>query len=90
MYNDIAFEIIDYLSKTVPDDHHWGISNEEHWNDFRDYIRCGEAEITIEIICTNITDDLELTLPKEIYDKIVEVCNFFNVSQEYWQNIKFE
>ena len=89
-YNAVVYEIIDYFSKTVPDDHHWGVPDEEHWNGFRDFVKCNEAGVMLEMLCENIKDDLEISIPNDIYNKLVDVRKYFGVSPEYWQDILHE
>jgi hypothetical protein len=90
LYNDMVCQIIDYLNSTTPDDSHWGVPNDEHWDEFKNDVKSGEAGITLESICTNIKEDLEIVLPNAIYNKLVDVCKFFCVASDYWQDILHE
>jgi hypothetical protein len=81
-YNGIVYTILDYLNTIIPD--------KERWDGYKMSVKCGEGGVMLEIMCENIKDDFELIIPDEIYDKLVEVCNFFGVSPSYWQDILHE
>jgi hypothetical protein len=90
LYEQMAYDIINYIDCIFPGENRGNVYYNNKWDHYRNLVEHNEACIAFEDISDIIKDDLELTLPNDIYNKLVEVCKFFRVSPTYWQDILHE
>ena len=77
-YNNEIYNILDFIEKMIPNQHWISVA--------REGVEHSESQISIECICENIFEyDIKLT--QDIYDRLIETCHFFDISEEYWNKL---
>ena len=89
-YEKMANEVIDYIDSVLPGEQWSNIYHKNRWDHYRELIEHNETCVAFETLSVVISEDFELTLPNDVYSKLVCVCQFFHVSSDYWQDIKRE
>jgi hypothetical protein len=54
-----------------------------------DCIENNETLVGLETLCLEL-DSPDITLPVEVYQKLIDACKFLGVSPDYWQDILHE
>ena len=89
-YEKMAKEVIDYIDSIAPGEQWSNIYYKNRWDHYRELIEHNETCVAFENLSDIISEDMELLLPNDVYVKFVNICQFFDVSPDYWKKIKYE
>jgi len=54
-----------------------------------DCIEHNEIHVGLETLCLEL-DSPDIILPKDIYQKLMSLCKFLDISEYYWKDIDYE